>query len=82
MLLNALGIPGGTLPFAYGPDSATWPTARVYPVFVTSEFETWELTAASASISCFLVFCYGICYFFCCREWWCQHDRFRKFQYF
>ena len=72
MIKNALGTPLITLV-----DGMT-----VYPAFVTREFPLMLLVGYSLGIALTMCLCYSCCYFLCCREWWCQGEYFRRWQYF
>ena len=54
----------------------------ITPVFITREYSLWFLVGQSLGIALGMCMCYSGCYFLCCREWWCQYDCFRRFQYF
>ena len=57
-------------------------SAGVTPVFITREYSLWFLIGQSLAIALGMCICYSGCYFLCCREWWCQYELFRRFQYF
>lgn len=60
----------------------------VYPAFAEREWTYLELVLFSVLVAGQTSFCYALCYFFCCREWWCQAGvrcvpaAVRKLQYF
>lgn len=54
----------------------------VYPAFAVRKWLLIELIAFSLGVALATSICYVMCFFLCCREWWCQHPKFRKFQYF
>ena len=58
------------------------PGDAVVPVFITREYSLWFLIGQSLAIALGMCMCYSGCYFLCCREWWCQCEAFRRFQYF
>lgn len=60
------GIDGSTYWSAY--------TARLWPVSL--------LIAAAVGITALNVVCYAGCLLLCCREWWCQNPKLKRFQYF
>lgn len=40
------------------------------------------LIAASVAIGALNAVCYAGCLLLCCREWWCQNPKLKRFQYF
>ena len=40
------------------------------------------LIAAAVGITALNVVCYAGCLLLCCREWWCQNPKLKRFQYF
>ena len=70
----APGLAGRSCPDGCAPSSCRWTYL--------------ELVLFSVLVAGQTSFCYALCYFFCCREWWCQAGvrcvpaAVRKLQYF
>jgi len=75
---NAMGASlGGEMGPSVGLDgSVYWSayTARLWPVSL--------LIMAAVGVATLNVVCYSGCLLLCCREWWCQNPKLKRFQYF
>jgi len=63
---SSVGLPGSIYWSAY--------TARLWPLNL--------LIMAAIGVATLNVVCYSGCLLLCCREWWCQSPKLKRFQYF
>ena len=73
---------GATPPAAPGLCATPTAAADVAAVCLPARWPVSLLIAASVAIGALNVVCYAGCLLLCCREWWCQNPKLKRFQYF
>lgn len=64
------------------PANVGQPGSKYWSAYTTRLYSLSLLIASSVAVGALNVVCYSGCLLLCCREWWCQHPKLKRFQYF